>query len=147
VLQVAPPADPTNGSGTEEYDAGPLQLLCQTPCYNVDFGLGHPEKVLRYKTWELLSLDALLVWRWRIIGQLWDAFCKSAPTALDDVITSTESDAGGAAFTATWEAYNYGLPPFGKGAAGTWFNTLYLLKGALTPAGGGGGSATCNYAY
>lgn len=155
-LYVAP-GDSVTHATVDSYELGPLQILTQTATYNVDFWYYVPPKTLVYQppgtTPERpLNVEPLLMFRYNMIGQLWDAFCKTAPTALDEVITTVEKDQFGNDYDVTWEAYNYDIPDELKGGGGTWYSTLYLLKGfdfdPYDPDGGGpAGGGASNYAY
>lgn len=125
---------------SDSYETMPLQFLPLTATQNIDYFPYIYPQVLKYNDSVPLVIDALMGFHWVIVGQVWDAFQMSAPTSIDDIVTSTETDEGNNSFTATWQAFNYHVPSDGKGGVGTWFATLYLLRSMP-------GEDLCNYAY
>jgi hypothetical protein len=132
--------DVTSSNDLDNYESMPLQLLPLTATQNIDFFAYVYPRVVKYNDDTPLVIDALLGFHWKIVGQIWDAFQKSRDTTLDELVTSTELDSLGNPYTATWQAFNYGIPDENKGGSGTWFATLYLLRSLPITALG-------NYAY
>jgi hypothetical protein len=127
----------------ESYPDSPLQYAVQAPTNNVDALFHTAETAIKYGSDEPMIIDALLIFRFTVIGVIWDAFVLSKSTAVDDVITTTETNLIGDTYTAHWIAYNFDEPAHIDGSGGgTHFGTLYLLYSAAPLIG-----SESNYAY
>lgn len=127
-------------AGPENPYTGALQLYPLTMTGDADAWYLRQPRIVKYKSGDPLYLHPFIGWGFKIQGQLWDAFMVSRDTTLDEIVTTRETDAGGGTRLSTWLAWNYQIPSGEKGGGGTWFATLYLLKGTAA-------SGIWNYAY